>query len=261
MRPLIGIPCHPGFRADSARPIYGNNRTYVHAVERAGGVPILIPLLGDLSGLTTLLPRLDGLLLSGGIDIQPLYYGEEPHPMLGEVEPQLDELELALAEWAIREDIPTLGICRGHQMLNVALGGTLYQDLAAQYPDSLRHANWDQPRDTRIHSVIVEPGSRMEQILGTHELLANSLHHQGVKTPGKGVIITGSAEDGVVELLEVPAHRFMIGVQCHPEELYTTDAAWARVFTAFVDACAAPVVCTPEKTASIITLSVGAGAA
>lgn len=257
MRPLIGIPCHPGLRADTARPIYGNNRTYVHAVERAGGVPVLIPLLGALDGLSTLLPRLDGLLLSGGIDIQPHYYSEEPHPKLGEVDPQLDELELALARWAIEEDIPTLGICRGHQVLNVAHGGSLYQDLAEQYAGSLRHPNWDKPRNTLVHRVLVETGSQMEYILGTRELWANSLHHQGVKHPGKGVRITGHAEDGVAELLEVPGHRFMVGVQCHPEELCMGDPVWMRVFTALVDACTPAVVHVLEK----VELPVGVGGA
>src|SRR5437764_9169711 len=103
MRPLIGIPCLPGMRLDNARPIYGNNRAYVHAVENAGGVPVLIPILDDLAGLQALLPRLDGLLLSGGFDIQPRLYGEEPHPLLGEIVPELDALELALARWALEE--------------------------------------------------------------------------------------------------------------------------------------------------------------
>src|SRR2546423_4786379 len=121
MHPLIGIPCRPGTNLANARPIYGNNQTYIHAVENAGGVPVLIPILDDLRGLHALLPRLDGLLLSGGADIQPQLYGEEPHPLLGEVVPALDAMELALARWAIEEDMPTLGICRGSQMINTAL--------------------------------------------------------------------------------------------------------------------------------------------
>src|SRR2546421_6623590 len=209
MRPLIGIPCLPGKRLDNARPIYGNNRAYVHAVENAGGVPVLIPILDDLTGLRALLPRLDGLLLSGGFDIQPRLYGEEPHPLLGEVVPELDALELALARWAIEEDMPTLGICRGLQMINTALGGTLYQDLGDQYPGSLLHPNWDKPRNTLSHRIYVEEGSLMEQVLGRREVWVNSLHHQAVKLPGTGVYASGHAEDGVVELLEVPNQRFM----------------------------------------------------
>jgi putative glutamine amidotransferase len=257
MRPLIGIPCHPGLRADSARPIYGNNRSYVHAVEHAGGVPVLIPLLGDLSGLNSLLPRLDGLLLSGGIDIQPHHYGEKPHKLLGEVDARLDELELALAQWALREEIPTLGICRGHQMLNVALGGSLFQDIADQYPNSLRHTNWDLPRNTLSHSVQIDAGSRMEQILGTQELWVNSLHHQSVKTLGKGVRASGYAEDGVVEMLEVPEHRFMVGVQCHPEELYKDNPVWLRLFEALVATCTTSIMSMLPEEKAAISLGIG----
>lgn len=240
MRPLIGIPCHPGVNKATDRPdrpIYYNNRTYIHAVEHAGGVPVLIPLLDDLSGLNTLLPRLDGLLLSGGIDVDPRYYHEQPHPMLGEVNPHLDELELALAHWALERDIPTLGICRGMQVLNVALGGSLYQDLEAQYPHCLRHPNWDKPRKTITHIVHVERGSCMEKILGAREVPANSLHHQAVKTPGNGVRISGRTDDGVAELLEEPEYRFMLAAQCHPEELYADEPIWERLFRAFIEAC------------------------
>jgi putative glutamine amidotransferase len=226
-------------------------------VESAGGVPILIPLLGDLSGLTTLLPRLDGLLLSGGIDIQPKHYGEEPHALLGEVEPRLDELELALAHWAIKEDIPTLGICRGMQMMNVALGGTLYQDLSDQVPGSLRHPNWDLPRNTLAHSVRIEAGSAMERIMGRSEVWANSLHHQAVKVPGKGARISGRAEDGVAELLEVPGRRFMMAAQCHPEELYKDERVWGNLFSAFVDACVHPVVRTLTKVEQSMSAEAG----
>jgi putative glutamine amidotransferase len=239
MRPLIGIPCLPGKRLDNARPIYGNNRAYVHAVENAGGVPVLIPILDDLTGLRALLPRLDGLLLSGGFDIQPQLYGEEPHPLLGDVVPELDALELALARWAIEEDMPTLGICRGLQMINTALGGTLYQDLGDQYASSVFHPNWDKPRNTLSHRIYVEEGSLMEQVLGSREVWVNSLHHQAVKLSGNGVYSSGHAEDGVVELLEVPNQRFMLAVQGHPEELYQDNPAWARLFRAFIEACAA----------------------
>ncbi len=242
MRPLIGIPCHAGIRAETERPIYYNNRTYIHAVESAGGVPILIPIFDDLDELYSLLPRLDGLLLSGGVDVDPSNYGEEPHPLLMDVTPKLDELELAMARWAFDKNIPTLGICRGMQVLNVALGGNLYQDLDALYPASLRHRNWDLPRNTIVHTVRIDAGSRMEQILGTCEIRVNSLHHQAVNKPGRGVNITGRAEDGVSELLEVPGHRFMLGTQCHPEEIYTDIPTWARLFVAFVESCTKPSV-------------------
>jgi len=209
----------------------------VHAVEQAGGVPILIPVLNDLSELDTLLPRLDGLLLPGGLDVHPSLYGEEPHTLLTTLDQQVDGMEFALARWALKEDIPTLGICRGMQLLNVALGGNLYQDLPEQHPSDIRHMNLELPRSQIVHRVYIEPGSRMEQVLGTHVFWANSLHHQAVKVPGKGVRITGHTTDGVAELLEAPDYRFVMAMQCHPEEIYMQEPACARFFGAFVMAC------------------------
>ena len=238
MRPVIGIPCQADFRAGSNRPIYGNNRTYVHAVESAGGLPILIPMLTDLRNLEDLLPRLDGILFSGGIDMQPSLYGESKHEETDEFDPQLDEFEIAVANWALQEDIPILGVCRGMQLLNVVLGGNLYQDIASQRADALEHRRRDLPRTALTHAVMVEAGSMMERVLGTRELWINSLHHQAVKEPGRGVHISGRAEDGIAELLEVPGHRFLLGVQGHPEEIYGQVDAFSQLFAAFVHACA-----------------------
>ncbi|HEV2581742.1 MAG TPA: gamma-glutamyl-gamma-aminobutyrate hydrolase family protein [Ktedonobacteraceae bacterium] len=237
MRPLIGIPCHADFRDGSRRPVYCNNRTYIHAVERAGGVPVLIPLYEDLSLMDTLLPRLDGLLLSGGADVEPTRYGEARNPLTDEPDKMLDEIELNLASWAVQEDIPTLGVCRGMQVLNVALGGTLYQDIHDCCPGSLPHSRRELPRDFLAHSVEALPGSRMEAVLGTRTIMVNSLHHQAVHEPGKGVVISGRAQDGIAELLEVPANRFALAVQFHPEEIYMKEAPSARLFKAFVKAC------------------------
>jgi len=246
MRPVIGIPCQADFREGSKRPIYGNNRTYVHAVEDAGGLPILIPMLRDLRNLEDLLPRLDGILFSGGIDMQPSLYGEQKLAQTDEFDQQLDEFEITVANWALQEDIPILGVCRGMQLLNVVLGGTLYQDIASQRADSLEHRRRDMPRTALTHAVVVEEGSLMEQVLDTRHVWINSLHHQAVKEPGKGVRISGRAEDGVAELLEVPGHRFLLGVQGHPEEIYGEVEPFAKLFSAFVRASAnipvAPVV-------------------
>ena len=240
MRPLIGITMRAGTRSvhNHERPIDYINSSYIHAVEDAGGLPILIPILQDLSGLQTLLPRLDGLLLPGGLDIDPCNYHQQPHQLTGCPNPPLDALELALAHWALQEKIPTLGICRGMQLLNVALGGDLYQDLGELYPDSLAHASWDLPRHQFAHSIQIEAGSRMEKIFGQQVLESNSLHHQGIRKPGNGIIISGRSEDGVPELMEVADHPFMLATQCHPEELYQSTPVWAKLFTAFVAACA-----------------------
>ncbi|HEV7234629.1 MAG TPA: gamma-glutamyl-gamma-aminobutyrate hydrolase family protein [Ktedonobacteraceae bacterium] len=237
MRPLIGIPCHADYLDGSRRPVYCNNRAYVHAIEHAGGVPILIPILHDFSMLDTLLPRLDGLLLSGGADIDPAVYGEAAHPLCDTPDHELDEIELKLASWALQEDIPTLGVCRGMQVLNVALGGTLYQDIDDQRTDSLHHSQRQHPRDFLAHSINVLSGSRVQQLLGPGPFMVNSLHHQAVRQPGRGVVISGKAGDGIAEMLEVSDHRFVVAAQFHPEEIYMKESTSARLFAGFVQAC------------------------
>jgi putative glutamine amidotransferase len=239
MRPLIGIPCHTGnsFSHNREKPIMYSNTSYIQAIDYVGGIPVLIPALQDLHGLQALFPRLDGLLLPGGPDVDPRHYQQQPHELLGKTSASLDALELTLAHWAIQKGVPTLGICRGMQLLNVALGGDLYQDLGERCPDTWQqHCNWDQPRNDFIHRVAVKAGSRMEKILGQSVIAANSLHHQAVHKPGKGVVISGYSEDGVAELMEVSDHPFMLATQCHPEEVYLDEPAWTRLFAALTDA-------------------------
>jgi putative glutamine amidotransferase len=236
MHPLIGIPCHAIVRAETGRPIYANNRAYVHAVESAGGVPVLIPMLRDLDTLNTLLLRLDGLLLPGGVDLHPDHYGEEVHPLTEEADLELDTFEMTLASWALKEDLPVLGVCRGMQLINIVLGGSLYQDISDQYTGSIMHSHRHLPRNYLAHRITIEPGSRMEKMLGTREVMVNSLHHQAIKDPGRGVCITGRAEDGIPELLEVSGYRFVMAAQSHPEEIYRIEPAFARLFSALVRA-------------------------
>jgi putative glutamine amidotransferase len=246
MHPVIGIPCHEYYQAESDQTIYGNKNTYVQAVENAGGLPILIPTLIDLSKLENLLPRLDGLLFTGGMDIQPGFYGEQPQPALRAVDPQLDAFEAALATWALQRDMPILGICRGMQLINVVLGGTLHQDISDQHPGSLQHCRLDLPRTELVHQVIIDQESLMKKILNTRRLVVNSLHHQAVKEPGKGVRICGRADDGTPELLEVFHRRFVLGIQCHPEDIYREVPAFARLFQTFIHICSEP---SPDRVA------------
>lgn len=235
--PVVGVPCFSAERAESHRPIYGNNQAYIHALIQAGLTPLLIPLGLDTAALEALCARLDGLLLSGGADIDPAHYGEARLPECGEVEPERDVLELSLTRMALAHGLPTLGICRGMQTLNVALGGSLYQDIGSQRPDAMPHAQTDLPRDHRAHSVTVERDSRLYAALGAEELRVNSLHHQAVKQPGSGARVVARASDGIAEGLEVPGQRFVVAVQYHPEELAETDELSRRLFAAFAQAC------------------------
>jgi putative glutamine amidotransferase len=205
----------------------------------AGGAPILIPLELSERAWHSIFRRLDGLLFPGGVDVHPSHYGEPSHPKLGRVDADLDEAELVLARWALQDDLPTLAICRGIQLINVAAGGSLYQDLPAQFPGALRHAfpAPEYPRDHRAHPVHVEPGTRLVVALGTRKLEVNSRHHQAIKELAPGFAITARAPDGVIEGIEKEDATFVVGVQWHPESLAADDPRMLALFEAFVGAC------------------------
>ena len=235
--PLVGLPCYAAEVGRTHRPVYGNNQSYIHALLAAGATPLMIPPGLSSAALTALCAHLDGVLLSGGVDIDPALYGEETLAECGRIEPERDALELELTALALRRDMPVLGICRGIQVLNVACGGSLYQDIASQLPGSPEHARSEQPRDFLSHSIRVEPDSRLAGILGATELRVNSLHHQAVKRPADSVRIVAWSSDGLAEGMELPDRRFVLAVQYHPEELAPTDERSRRLFEAFVQAC------------------------
>jgi putative glutamine amidotransferase len=237
--PIVGISCSTIRTNEAYNPIrYGQNRTYVRGVARAGAAPLLIPDLEDKAQLRAIYDHVDGLLLAGGEDIHPERYGEPIHEKCGRITLERDENELTLTQWAMDEGKPVLAICRGIQVLNVALGGSLYQDILAQIPGAEKH-DWypDPPRDYLAHTVTVTPGSRVASILGTTEVPVNSLHHQSLKEIAPGLTVVGHAPDGVIEAVEAGDHPFAIGVQWHPEELATNDAASQRLFDSLVQAC------------------------
>lgn len=244
-RPVIGIPCYEGKRAGTLRPFYGNNRAYSKAVEMAGGTPVLIPHFDDLAALEPLCSRLDGLLLPGGVDVHPRAYGEEPHTLLGTVDLNEDRLDLALANYFLEMDVPILGICRGMQLLNVAARGTLYQDIHAQRPDSIKHAYTGKPRTYLAHSITTTPNTRLAELLGAEPMMVNSFHHQGIKTLARNAIASATSPDGMIEGMEFPNHRFVVAMQCHPEELATAGNERAlRLFQGFIQAATRPTVTT-----------------
>jgi putative glutamine amidotransferase len=236
-RPMIGIPVG---RSLPRQPDYLRLRqTYTLAVVGAGGVPFLIPPLPDRDALRRLTSTADGLLFPGGVDIHPGRYAEEIDGTQ-EIDEALDELEFQLAEWAVADELPTLGICRGQQVLNVALGGSLVQDLESA--GSVHPQSGVEVRDRLVHSIELIPGSRLAGVLGSTTFQVNSHHHQAVARLGRGLRTVGRAPDGVIEAVEHTDHPWLFAVQFHPEDLVDSHQPSQRLFAAFVEACASRVV-------------------
>ncbi len=209
---------------------------YVQAITQAGGCPILIPLRLAKEALNDLFSKLDGVVFTGGGDIAPKYLGEEDIPEINRVDVDRDEMEFFLVERVVREEVPFLGICRGIQVINVALGGTLYLDIPSQVPQALRHQySPDYPRDHLAHEVYLSADSRLAGILGGHTVKVNSMHHQAVREVSPALRATGFSPDGLVEALELPHHPFGLAVQWHPECL-TAHPSMRALFEAFVQA-------------------------
>jgi putative glutamine amidotransferase len=239
MKPLIGMPCALMQRGDGLLPVYGAIPAYVHAVEAAGGVPVLLPLWEQQDALATLRGRLDGLLLMGGGDVDPALYGEDAIPETQPPEGVRDELELELVRQALADDLPLLGVCRGLQVLNVAQGGTLVQHIPTQLPDAINHEVSSGGHDDQHHPIAIEPGSRLAEIVGATSHAVNSYHHQAIGRLGRDVRVVARTEDGVVEAAELPDRTFALAVQFHPERMVEGDPAMRRLFAAFVAACQA----------------------
>jgi len=212
------------------------NAAYTHAAREAGFRPYILPVL-QAADAEAMLDGVDGLLLTGGEDVAPARYGGRPHPALGEVHAVRDEFELALVRAARARRLPTFAICRGVQVANVALGGTLVQDLPSEWPDALAHES-GRGRGDRTHGVTIDAGSRLARACGATEISVNSMHHQGLARVASGLTATARATDGVIEGVEWTGDDWwMLGVQWHPEELLDTPEPWDRaLFTAFADA-------------------------
>ncbi len=238
-KPLIGITTEhwPSSLTQPNHNVQGMLTTYIEALLGAGGLPILIPLSPGDDDLRALYARLDGVLIPGGGDIDPTLYRAPRHPETHEIDPDRDRVELQLTRRAVEDRKPIFGICRGAQVFNVALGGTLYQDLPSERPSDLRHANPfpEFPREHLAHSVKVEEESQLARLLGAPIVSVNSRHHQAVKEVAPGVDVSARAPDGVIEALELPAHPFALAVQWHPENLQHLPEMRA-LFEKFVEA-------------------------
>lgn len=232
MKPLIGITTFNG-KNDYGRPITAVQHTYVRAVSIGGGIPILIPAILSEADLNELYSRLDGILFSGGGDISIKYFNGEDHPKIADVDDFRDVTELNLLKQSVDDGKPFLAICRGVQVMNVALGGTLYTHIPDQFPNALPHDN--EEFTTIVHPVNVDETSRLAEIFGETLLHVNSLHHQGLKDVASGLRVVGHAPDGMIEAVELPSHPYALGVQWHPEWL-TDQPVMQRLFKSFVDA-------------------------
>ncbi len=240
--PIIGIICMDDRPQNGEHPPrFGQKQSYAHAVARAGAAPLLIPLLADEALLRALYDRMDGLLLPGGEDVHPNQYGEPVHAKCGKISDLRDGVELALIRWAVADHKPLLAICRGIQVLNVALGGSLYQDIQAQVPQAGRHdCHASHARNQVAHDVAIVPDSRLAYLVGTDALPVNSFHHQAVKDVAPGLIVAAHAPDGIIEAVEGEGQPFVLGVQWHPEDLAADDGRAQRLFDALAEASRAP---------------------
>ncbi len=243
MAPIIGITAtlKEDVYSVAERPLGKFVRAdldYVEGVAEAGGVPVVLPPIGDARAAEAVIHSLDGLLLSGGSDLDPGYYGEEPAPELGLTIPERDAFEMPLLELALRRGLPIFGICRGMQLLNVALGGTLYQDLPSQWGRGVLKHRQETPKWQPTHEVEVRGGAYLVEIMDRDVIKVNSYHHQGIKDLAGGLVVSARSSDGLAEAVEARdlSERWLVGVQWHAEAMRGADPGQNSLFEAHVSA-------------------------
>lgn len=244
-RPLIGLATQSLDAIPGKLPAcWVMGQRYVRTLASVGAVPILLPLLlGDEETLRRIYDQLDGVFLTGGVDVDPACYDEPRHERSDRADPARDWTELTLVHWAIADHKPLLGVCRGVQLINVALGGSLYQHVPEQLASPIKHdcfpAAPDYLRDFLAHPVRAIPDSRLHHLLGDQDVLVNSMHHQAVKRLAPGLRASAFAPDGLIEAVEGHNGHYLVGVQWHPEELAESHESQRRLFTDFLDAATA----------------------
>lgn len=237
MKPLIGISTREIIESEKKRTGHGVGVSYIESIAAAGGAPVLIPLLKDEQVLRSIFDSLDGILFPGGEDVHPKFYGEAPHPKLGDTNVLRDEVELTLCRWAFKENKPVMGLCRGIQLMNVALGGTLIQDIPSQHVSTTGHRQPDNSWEDTSHQLELKENSLIASVIQADSLPVNSFHHQAVAKVADSLVVVGESEDGIVEAVEAKDKSFFVGLQCHPEHLWQgPDERWLRLFRAFITA-------------------------
>jgi len=236
--PFIGISAtlltiESGCLMGSERTAVGHG--YIEAIQLAGGIPFVLPIVDDEEVIQQQMEPVDALLLSGGDDVSPLLYQEEPEQGLGAILPERDAYEMRLLHMAIENKKPVLAICRGLQLLNVALGGTLYQDISIALPLALQHNQKAQVHEA-THTVAVVPASRLRQIMEEETFLTNSFHHQAIKELAPGLRANAQTKDGIIEGVEGVDDLFLLGVQWHPELMFDKHPKMLKLFRAFLEA-------------------------
>jgi putative glutamine amidotransferase len=234
MKPLIGLTVS----METNREYYSTANRNVKAIIRAGGIPILLPYLIEQEDVGEIANRIDGLYATGGGDIDPILFGEEPHPKLGVIIPERDQSEFILIQNMLERKKPILGVCRGSQVLNIAAGGDMYQDIYSQMDKELLQHSQQAPFDYGSHFVYVHKNSLLHKLTGEDRLRVNSYHHQANRMIPEAFQISGTASDGVIEAIESKAHPFVLGLQWHPEGmLETNDTASLKIYEGFIAAC------------------------
>lgn len=233
MKPIIGITTFTEVKPKKIYNLVSNN--YVASVQKSGGVPVLIPITSSSEDIEAYAAMLDGIIFTGGEDVSPLNYNENPLSQVTMINEERDCHELRLFEEVYKRNIPILGICRGIQLINVALGGTLYQDIPSQVSGSLGHLPMDTPVHNLYHTVKIEKDTKLFQIFEEETLKVNSFHHQAVKDIGLDLKITAISKDGIIEAVEGLRERFLLAVQWHPEDLTAHHSEFLKLFSALVD--------------------------
>lgn len=233
MKPIIGITS--SLKDDRLLTLSLDN---TDSVTKVGGVPVIFPNLLDAEQVERVANQIDGLLVTGGGDIDPTLFGEEPHPNLGSITPARDQFEIAIIRKLMEQDKPILAICRGCQIVNIAAGGDMFQDIYAQHDQQLLQHSQRAPRSHGSHFVDVKEGSRLHQMTESNRFKVNSYHHQAVRHVAQGFQTCATASDGIIEAFESTQHTFILGIQWHPECMVNSgDAPSNAIFKRFIEAC------------------------